>query len=244
MDSTSKKANRSTSSGSSRKSCIFCSLSSAFFCLGVIILVVGIVFYILTGTSAASTDYLNNLLHNPESKFQASIIIAIVLGSIGGLFILLAIIFAIAACVSNDDCCSSSNSNSSEDYETTVKFTNGLKQHHVEEEKLLSPMIDSKESRAVSVNVNTSRFAQDTASPTYPSSYGHSEGDLNTVGLPSTNPGRHRVPPNGFSYLAHPSEIQSYHESRHTPLRHQQPDRINSTNGFNARPIQKKESAI
>jgi len=226
------KSSHHSPSGSRRLSCLYCSISAAAFSLGVIILVAGIVIYILTITDASHHypywgDFFHPV-HSAEQRLHAPIILAIVLGSVGIAFILFAIIFAILACLNTE------REYDIEQYESTQK--NGAKNTD-EQEVLLTPIINSKDSKTVSSDTAPKRVGTDLADSS-------TQGDLNTVGLPSAmSGGRHRVPPNGFSYLQNPSEIQNYYENKpHNPLRN--PNIIRESNYEASYVLIKKESAI
>lgn len=230
----SNRENGSRGSGSSsrrpgRLACVFCSISAVFFCLGVIIGVAGLVVYILVCTSNTSSVYLNDLLYfrtYPLDKHQPAILAAIVLGSIGLGFIVFASILAIIACFTSDNNCT--RKRSSRDYKNTADTGKSGG------EPLTAPLIESENSRISVESITPKQLLQEQEPPVAP------HGDMNTVGLPS----RQRVPPNGFR-LVHPSEIHSYHENRHAPVRPQAAPRQNPPEATRSMTTAwKRESAI
>lgn len=193
---------RPTSPGasSSRVRLIYCTIGTVILCAGIITLIAGIVVFILTSTpssSGSSSTYMSDIFYfqsqNSENRIdQTSIIVAIVLGSVGISFICLSFVFAMLACFAGD------NEVPRPQAATFMKQQDG-NLHYVEGEDDVAPMI--------------ARSASLKQMP---------QGDINTVGLPSMAPStRSRVPPNGFSYLADPSEIQHFCDHRSMPVRNQ-----------------------
>ncbi|KAH7641949.1 hypothetical protein DERF_002951 [Dermatophagoides farinae] len=81
---------------------MYCSIGATLMCLGVIVLVSGLVVYILSSTGPHT--YVNNMFfHNPHEYNNSywPIIVAIILSSSGIAFITIAIVFTLFACFSH-----------------------------------------------------------------------------------------------------------------------------------------------
>lgn len=225
---------------SSRLRLIYCTIGTVILCAGVITLIAGIVIFILSSTpssSGSSSTYMSDIFYyqsqNSENHIdQTSIIVAIVLASIGISFICLSFVFAMLACFAGNDDNGPPSQLSSTEVIYKQQQQGGQRYHDGggggdDEATLMSPMIARGEGK----QRGKASMPVDEYSSPQPTSTFH-QGDPNTIGLPpvgqyrstssiSSGSNRSRVPPNGFSYLAHPSEIQHFCDHRSMPVRHQ-----------------------
>lgn len=214
----------------SRLRLIYCTIGTVILCAGVITLIAGIVIFILSSTpssSGSSSTYMSDIFYyqsqNSENHIdQTSIIVAIVLASIGISFICLSFVFAMLACFAGND-------NEPQQLSSTEMIYKQGGQRFLDsddEAALMSPMIIRGDGKQVKPTMPLDEYSTPQPSSTF------NKGDPNTIGLPSVGPyrstssissesSRSRVPPNGFSYLAHPSEIQHFCDHRSMPVRHQ-----------------------
>ena len=192
---------------------IYCSIGAVLLCVGVIFLVSGIVVYILSTTGG--TTYINDFFyHQPERTLNHTpILVAIILCSFGGTLIAIAIVFSFLACFTDGNI----HNMGEEIKDANPTPPKRMEKSNMNETQVTSPLL-KPDSVTVPMNEPTAKYYFHNNNNGSPTPTPTTQGDINTVGLPAVVTPTRKVPPNGFSYLVHPSEIHSYH-NRLTPVR-------------------------
>lgn len=212
-----------------------CTLSTILLVAGTLLLVGAIALYVLwkvtTGKALPNSETYRQrtLYHQPTDASQVEydfhpITIIIVLAALAAALITFGSIGAIIACTACSNKSSSTKASRGEHVDSEEEVEGKREEHQ------LTPLID------LTQNERLKKDNRDRSTPAAP------QGDINTIGLPETVPETNfkRVPRNGFTYLANPLEIHSYHKNRETPqvTVHELKPSIEST------PRQRLESSI
>lgn len=192
-----------------RRRFFLCTLSAILLIAGSLLLLGAIALYVVLKVTTralpnSETYRQRTLYHQPTDASQVEydfhpITVIIILAAVAAALITCGSICAIIACTVYGKRSSSTKASRAE-HADSQEEAKGETDH-----QQLTPLIDFAQNERL-------KSKKEKLIPAAP------QGDINTIGLPETVPETSfRVPKNGFTYLANPLEIHSYHKNRETP---------------------------